>query len=258
MLKKIGAMMGSPAFSTGASIVGGFLGNRGQRAANAANAQLAHNQIQFQERMSRTAYQRQVEDMKAAGINPMLSAKMGGASTPSGQTAVMQNTAKAGIEGAMMVANLKNMQATARKTNAEAENIENTAEDYQKATNMSNRGLAYELRKKLAKLNVDIGGVRYQGKNYYDQKLAAETAKMRTDEKRSIFMLNGTGESDSPLAIQVDKIKQEFLRLNADRSIREKEERWWELLKAVGFGKDVLSLFKKPVSALGSGIKPRR
>jgi hypothetical protein len=126
MLKKIGAMMGSPAFATGASIVGGFLGNRGQRAANAANAQLAHNQMQFQERMSRTAYQRQVEDMKAAGINPMLSAKMGGASTPSGQTAVMQNTAKAGIEGAMMVANLKNMQATARRTNAEAKVIEKT------------------------------------------------------------------------------------------------------------------------------------
>ena len=126
MLKKIGAMMGSPAFATGASIVGGFLGNRGQRAANAANAQLAHNQMQFQERMSRTAYQRQVADMKAAGINPMLSAKMGGASTPSGQTAVMQNTAKAGIEGAMMVANLKNMQATARRTNAEAKVIEKT------------------------------------------------------------------------------------------------------------------------------------
>ena len=45
MLKKIGAMMGSPAFATGASLVSGFLGNRGQRAANAANAQLAAQQI---------------------------------------------------------------------------------------------------------------------------------------------------------------------------------------------------------------------
>ena len=119
-------MLGHPGAAVGASIVGGILGNRGQTAANAANAQMAHNQMQFQERMSRTAYQRQVEDMKAAGINPMLSAKMGGASTPSGQTAVMQNTAKAGIEGAMMVANLKNMQATARRTNAEAGVIEKT------------------------------------------------------------------------------------------------------------------------------------
>lgn len=249
--------MGSPAFATGASIVGGFLGNRGQRAANAANAQLAHNQMQFQERMSRTAYQRQVEDMKAAGINPMLSAKMGGASTPSGQTAVMQNTAKAGIEGAMMVANLKNMQATARKTNAEAENIEKTADQYQSATNQKNRALAYEFKKKLAGVGFEVGGVKYTSDNYYDTKINSELAKMRTDEKRNLFMLDGTGKANTPLAYEVNKLKQEFLRLNADRSIREKEEAWWEVLKAAGFGKQVLSLFKRPVSALGSGIKRR-
>lgn len=51
---------------------------------NEWSAAQAQKQMDFQERMSSTAHQREVEDLKAAGLNPVLSAKLGGASTPTG------------------------------------------------------------------------------------------------------------------------------------------------------------------------------
>lgn len=132
-----------------APVVGGAFSAYGQHLANVSNERIARQNREFQERMSSTSYQRAMGDLSAAGLNPMLAFKQGGASTPSGATATMGNVLGelgASAKSAVMIrkqlqllqSEIDNVDANTSKTHAETANIAAGTADYLPNADFSN------------------------------------------------------------------------------------------------------------------------
>jgi len=123
------------------AVAGGLIGKKGASDQNAASAFQAQQQMDFQERMSNTAHQREVTDLRAAGLNPILSGTGGmGASSPGGAAAPVVNELGAAVDSGAKAAGavnqsminkaqIDNLNAQTKLTSAQAQ-MEQAKTDY--------------------------------------------------------------------------------------------------------------------------------
>lgn len=170
------------ALTAGAGIFSAKSAERAQEKTNDQNYQASKEQMAFQERMSSTAHQREVADLRAAGLNPVLSAH-GGASSPGGAMATRVNPQQSSPERILSSARAATDMLSAR-ANINLTNQTTETQKSQKALNEANARLADANTVTATGGKLSIPGVwsgpgapvgRFMGKLFHSGKKAFDT-----------------------------------------------------------------------------------
>lgn len=154
----------------GDALTGGAISNNAAiRDINAQNIMYSQKQNEFQERLSNTAYQRAMADMKTAGLNPMLAFSQGGASVPTGSVPSLTSP-RPGDVGAGLMSSAKSIASLSA-------NLANTSADTDLKSTSAN----------LNKANTDVADVQAKKITANAKESEANTALVNQQMKKARY-----------------------------------------------------------------------
>lgn len=276
LLGTVGTIFGGPIGGAIGGLAGGLFesdraeeGVRDQNNLNSAEAAKTRDfnrneavaNREFQREMSNTSYQRGVQDMSAAGLNPMLAYSQGGASVPSGSSASgvqarMENAKAAGLEAnfrnqalanetAVAQSQAKLNEANTSKVLAETANVPTTGKQIESSTRL--------MDEQVREISAKVENIRQNTHTQLAQENLAEAQRQVAVIEKAVK----SGQLDIQDAdVVLKKLEAQILRLEIPRYANEADAQrsWWmrnvspylpDLLKSTGAAGGVRGLFPR-------------